>query len=160
MTWLFPAGTNAVDSGLAVHGFRASWFRSRYLRTNSAMLVETSIEKPLECASVPYGSRRYVRLTYGKIGGRISHTDTALRTSRRELFVRRFLCALIDGFVYCGTAGNSALQFSCALTGGGVIVQRSNSARLSRFAQVIGLGGCRFPPAQNGSCIKLSSIYL
>jgi hypothetical protein len=28
MTWLFPAGTNAVDSGLAVHGFRASWFRS------------------------------------------------------------------------------------------------------------------------------------
>lgn len=63
--------------------------------------------------SVPYRSRRNVRLIYGKIDGHIGRTYMALRTPWREPFVQRFLCVLTDGLVYRGTAGNSTLQFSC-----------------------------------------------
>ena len=52
-------------------------FRSRYLKPNSAMLTGSPIEKPLEWATMPYGSRGNVQLTYGKIGGHIGRTDTA-----------------------------------------------------------------------------------
>jgi hypothetical protein len=48
----------------------------------------------------------------GKIDGHIGRTETASRTSRRELFAQRFPYVLIDGFVHRGTAGKSSLQFS------------------------------------------------
>ncbi len=68
-------------------------------------------------ASLPYVKHRDARrVTCGKIDSHIHRIDMALRISWRAFFVQRSLCILIDGFVFRGTAGNSASQFSRLLT--------------------------------------------
>jgi hypothetical protein len=92
----------------------------------------------------------------------MQHTALPGRDATGRTSDRGYLFGRECGFFHFGNMLLQlvALQLSCLLTYGGVILERSNSARLSRFAQVIGRGGCSFPPAQNGSCIKLSSEYL
>jgi hypothetical protein len=121
-TQAFPAGTPQVgqrteDICFAVSSLFFILSECDYTHSRESVDLLTSPVLALSYAQKQYGGRRNVRLTYGKIGGHIDRTDTASRTSWREPFVQRFLFVLIDEFVYCGTAGNAALQFSCLLIG-------------------------------------------